>query len=674
MLCQKLLICDEYQQYRGRLGLLTPFRLTWRMVCREPLYVSFQGFAFHLLHVYARDWCRIWANFALTRRLALGIGLVRDAISRTVRAGVRRVRARGLFGAVAEGCALLRGRVRRRLGGKERTSSALMSGNDDPQEDGAEEDEQPAARQDSADQAQVPSTTGAQEQNGEPSDSNLNLARVLLKYLTEGMAYPLLIIHSRSVFVPAQMTRSDFWKLNWQVARLYGGFNLFEGLPLHLGTVIAEDAVQHLINGLLSWKLSDLSAMDLTMVRLSFSVLFNQFLSPFVQLVGLRRGEASYFIAKNRLAIQAVDVQKAGGLPSMLELPKAQPMGQLLQRMCLRTMLYQLVLTGMIVGVNYGAATAGATLSDNINDIKDHDDTVCCPPVGASFTADRDNTCSWAWRLRFFPHVQLEDDPAPWDPGFTSAPVVEHVHGALDITSDEDEGDRPPPPPCFNDRQYTFASCCQNQTIPTLPYGTAPPNHSKHWRLVVESKDLGAWHVRELEFYINKDCTVRATRSVALESGHHRLHFASHPFDPFSFGKYWLSSTAPRSSRNGSSSSNPYHYLGSKLVFAEKVYCVRILHENLPHVGPVAAQLRDPTTDKWVTVKRFATMVGGRSVYYRLMGAGTLEEEEVAESPLLYAGAADGVGASGEGDHGWEDARMALIKDRDFPDEDPIEG
>ncbi|CAD7925808.1 unnamed protein product [Amoebophrya sp. A120] len=319
-----------------------------------------------------------------------------------------------------------------------------------------------------------------------------------------------------------------------------------------------------------------------------------------------------------------------------------------------------------------------------------------------------------------------EDSRASYDPVFTTGPKLDHIRvktcwnrrrfGATATTDgveqgpestsqpelvpsyrsccesfDEDINDFRPlpsakvsPPDCWNGRQYTFRTCCLNETLAVIPFGTPPPNYSKQWRFVVDDEDLGTWHVREVEFYVNPECTVRATRSVAISSGHQKLHFASNAFDPFSFG-FWLSQrqeevvekispaagtqdmfaqddatgtvvstdqinngeddalglvsvstssalgttfgTAATTS-NIDNTSSGLHWLGSKLVHNEKVYCVRMWHENLPGVGPVAAQLRDPATNQWVTVRRFPRMYGGKPFFYRLFGPREVDEGE----------------------------------------------
>ncbi|CAD7925812.1 unnamed protein product [Amoebophrya sp. A120] len=402
MLCQKLLICEEFTQYRGRLGLLTPFRLTWRMVCREPMHVSFQGFGFHLLHVYVRDWLRIWGDALLVPAFAR-LWRSPGAEVRRLYYSARRLSCRVAAGFVGGAVTILRLVGLGKLFSLSPTfNTTLLSGLNSPS------DSEPASRTREDDDnivyhgnsrelspkirlaspprgtvtnditsrssskinsgtapVEFPNPERGQSDHSGPSadpssqvqqqiESDTNFARILMKYATEMAAYPFLILHNRAIFVSG--TTKDFWRLNYQILQLYGLSSFFEGLPLYMTTVVAEDFVQMLIAKIINWKLSDLSQMDLTMVRLSFSVLFGQFLSPFVQLVSLRRGESSYFISKNAKAIQAVNLEYTRGVPSSLKLPEAQPVGLLLQRMCMRTMLYQLALTGVIVGVNYAAA------------------------------------------------------------------------------------------------------------------------------------------------------------------------------------------------------------------------------------------------------------------------------------------------------------------------------
>ncbi|CAD7965607.1 unnamed protein product [Amoebophrya sp. A25] len=444
MLCQKLLICDEYAHHRGRLGVLTPFQLTWCMVLREPVHKSWQGFGFLLLHVYVRDWQRIWANHLLVPRLLpLWLAIRKQirrawalipafrSIPRVVLSGARHSGRRicgvlfGLFsleggfscfgggrkkgqnGSISNGGEsgdgsdqvivldeqgqLVSGNLNSTDSGTSfvSSSSVLASGQfNNGQEEastsnatpgavfssttrsdqGGSSSPAPSRARDSSEQANGTAATNndgstssfesspARRRERDERENHVALQQVRqgLRYLTEVLSYPFLILQNRAVFVPGKTT--DFWRLNLQTLRLYGPASFFDGLPLYLCTLLAEDAIQELINRIVAWKLSDLSAMDLTMVRLSFGVLFGQFLSPVVQLVTLRRGEASYFIAKNRLPIQALGDLGVDKVPPALHLPEHQPLSQLSQRMCLRTFLYQLGITGVIVSVNYGAA------------------------------------------------------------------------------------------------------------------------------------------------------------------------------------------------------------------------------------------------------------------------------------------------------------------------------
>ncbi|CAD7965609.1 unnamed protein product [Amoebophrya sp. A25] len=265
--------------------------------------------------------------------------------------------------------------------------------------------------------------------------------------------------------------------------------------------------------------------------------------------------------------------------------------------------------------------------------------------------------------------IYTEDESVPWDPEITIAPPPEHVQvktcwnrtgvepgkftfekccssssfglanesraiGKQDSLKNN-HGDEENPQKdttsagasCWNGRQYTHATCCLNETLTYR--GRYVPNTSKQWRLVVTDPHLGSWHVKEIEFYSNPQCSIRAMRSVSIDGGYRKLHFASNAFDAFSFGFYFSKPEPmpepPKATESAIATGDAQsvtaglHWLGSKLVFAEQVFCIRIRHENMPFVGPVRAEMLVGESS-WVAVREFQRVPGGRSVILRLFG------------------------------------------------------
>lgn len=229
------------------------------------------------------------------------------------------------------------------------------------------------------------------------------------------------------------------------------------------------------------------------------------------------------------------------------------------------------------------------------------------------------------------------NQPVCWQGNFTETRCCRNFDGLGD-------------PDCFDGRRYTYDICCLGKVyVPP----EKPKNFSDQWRLVVEKEELGGWLVHGLEFHITKNCSggymspIRHRKRI-LESGHKKLFFASYAFGRVaSREEFWYSSRKEEEEveeedlkgaekEEKTKRNRNLHYLGLELIRPAFVQCFRIWHGNIPGL-PLRLE-RKGDDKKWVTVKHFDEVRGGRWATYSVHHDGEILKGEDGAGDVFAGG------------------------------------